>query len=120
MTPRELRRTLHGLRDTLLDAGLRKLREEDWTVFPHLAHVAERRELAWLDEEEHLIHLHPHRVPEDGPVEKTLLHELLHILLDKLIHRARDERTVTRLEDLLWPTLTPAQRRTLADLMRPR
>jgi hypothetical protein len=119
MTPRETRRTLHGLRDTLLDAALRKVREEDWTVFPHLAHVADRRELAWLDEDEHLIHLHPHTA-EDGPVEKTLLHELVHILLDKLIHRARDERTVTRLEDLLWPTLTSAHRRSLADLMRPR
>ena len=119
MTPHELRRTLHGLRDTLLDAALRKVREEGWDVLPHLAHVPERRELGWLDEDEHLIHLHPHTVA-DGPVEKTLLHEALHILLDKLIHRARDERTVARLEELLWPTLTPTHRRALADLMRPR
>jgi hypothetical protein len=118
MTPRETRRTLHGLRDTLLDAALRKVREENWAVLPHLAHRP-GGDLGWLDEDEHLIHVYPH-AEEHGPVEKTLLHELLHILLDKLIHRARDEKTVEKLEDLLWPTLTPSQRRTLADLMRPR
>ena len=122
MTARQRVLTLAQLRDILVGLSLRRWEEEGWVVRPHLeckgkaAHEHEAI-LAWLDEDEHVLHLHPHPSEKDQPVTRTILHELVgHILLD-LGSSTRDERLVERLEGLLWPILTRTQRKMLANLV---
>ena len=117
LTPAAKARILYRLRDLLVEMGLRKWREEGWAVVPHMT-AGRQPELAWVDDEEHLLHLNPHT--EEEPVSRTLLHEVIgHILFDKTVHRVRDEKDIETLEALLWPVLTPGQRKALMALVGP-
>ena len=120
------RRSARAMRDTLLSAAFRRWRRDGWVVQPHLEcrsisrhRPGERTCLfAWIEDEheENIVHLYPHPTEQGQPVEKTLLHELLHIVCG-LEGGAADERDCAALEDAFWPILTPTQRRSLRHLV---
>jgi hypothetical protein len=75
--------------------------------------------LAGTDDEENVVHVHPHPAEKDQPVARTMVHEVVgHILLE-LDESARDERIAATIEGALWSVLTPSQRRALAHLAQP-
>ena len=114
---RQTTRALHQLRDQLMSMALRRWRDDGWAIQPHLMHKPSDPVLAWIDEDEHLIHVYPHEAGEGQPVEKTLLHELFHVLFQTMRERARDEKDCLTLETLLWPILTRSQRRALTTML---
>lgn len=118
LSPRQKLLILYGLRDQLFAFLLRRWRAEGWAIQPHVT-PARGNHWASVDEEEHLVHLYPHDNP-DQPPDKTLLHELVHVGLELFNGGSkRDEDTVRRLEELLWPILRPEQKRALRNLLGP-
>lgn len=114
---------LHRLRDVLFDLAVRRWQEEGWVVKPHMecreTRHGKRAALAVLDEDEHVCHVYSHPTEKDQPVAKTMLHEVVgHILLG-LEGQPRDERAADKIEDLLWPILTPQQKAQLSNLVGP-
>lgn len=110
---------LYGLRDLLFSVAMKKWREEGWVIQTHLT-AARGNHYASVDEAQTIVHLYPHDSLPDQPPEKTLLHELGHILFEYYNGDSkREEGAVQQWEDLVWAVLRPDQRRQLRNLFGP-
>ena len=98
----------------LFELAVRQWDSEGWSVHYYLQpHRKDAKLLATLDDETKICHIYPH--PNDIPVEKTGLHEMIHRLFD-LDGEPHNEAYVYFTEDWLWPRLGKKQRRILHDI----
>lgn len=103
-----------AIHSVLFDMIMHKWEDGEWSIEYHLhPDKADAKLLAKVDDVNRVVHVYPH--PNGFPVEKTGLHEAIHVAFD-LDGRKEHEAWCYYLEEWLWRRLGKKQRQALHNL----
>mgnify|MGYP001563553395 FL=1 len=102
----------------LFDIFYAKWERDGWSIVKHVEFDGKNLErlLGLVDIYNHEVHIYPHSKADDGPIEKTTLHEMIHVGAD-LDGEFDDNGMVNRLEKYLWKRINENRRDILRGLM---